>query len=49
MDDEELVLGGDIQQLVCHNIHISGLDRARIYWVEMGGKETVRVTFRRKR
>ena len=49
VDDEELVMGGIIQQLVCTHIHISGVGRARMYWDENGGKETVRNTFRRKR
>ena len=49
VDDEELTMGGQIEQLVCVKIHISGLDRARIYWDERGGKETVRETFRCKR
>ena len=49
MDDEELVMGSTIQQLVCTHIHISGIDRARMYWDEKGGKEMVRNTFRRKR
>jgi hypothetical protein len=48
-DDEELVMGGRIQKLVCKNIHICGLERARSYWDELGGKERVRGTFRRKR
>jgi hypothetical protein len=49
VDDEELVMGCAIQRLVCAHIHVSGGERARIYWEEKGGKETVRNTFRRKR
>ena len=48
-DDQELMMGGRIQQLVCENIHICGLGRARKYWDEMGGKERVRRAFRQKR
>ena len=36
-DDEELMMGGRIQELVCVNIHICGLERARLYWDEKGG------------
>ena len=49
VDDEELVMGCAIQRLVCAHIDVSGGERARIYWEEKGGKETVRNTFRRKR
>ena len=48
-DDEELMMGGRIQELVCVNIHICGAERARLYWDEKGGKERVRRSFRRKR
>jgi hypothetical protein len=47
--DEQLVAGGAIQVLVCNYIKICGKERARIFWDEKGGKETVRNTFRRKR
>jgi hypothetical protein len=50
MSDEELVMGGPIQKLVCIlHLNICGETRARVYWEEEGGKETVRNTFRRKR
>ena len=49
VSDEELAMHGDIQKLVCAKIHICGEERARIFWEEKGGKETVRNTFRRKR
>ena len=39
--DEELVMGGSIQKLVCACINISGGERARSFWEEKGGKETV--------
>jgi hypothetical protein len=39
--DEELVLGGPTQKLVCNNIKICGGDQARVFWEEKGGKETV--------
>ena len=42
-------MGCAIQRLVYAHIHVSGGERARIYWEEKGGKETVRNTFRRKR
>ena len=48
-DDDELKMGGQIQKLVCFNIHICGLRRAQKYWDEMGGRERVRRSFRRKR
>jgi hypothetical protein len=47
--DEEIGMGGSIQKLVCAYINISGSERARSFWEEQGGKETVRKTFRRKR
>jgi serine/threonine-protein kinase RIO1 len=47
--DEELVMGGSIQKLVCTYINICGGERARVFWEEKGGKESVRNTFRRKR
>jgi serine/threonine-protein kinase RIO1 len=46
--DEELVMGGSIQKLVCTYINICGGERARVFWEEKGGKESVRNTFRRK-
>jgi hypothetical protein len=48
--DEELVMGGSIQKLVCTYINICGGERARaFFWEEKGGKESVRNTFCRKR
>ena len=47
--DDELAFGGAVQKLVCADINVSGDKRARIFWDEKGGKETVRNTFRRKR
>ena len=47
--DSDLAMGGNVQKLVCQNINIAGETRARIFWDEKGGKETVRNTFRRKR
>ena len=44
-DDDELKMGGQIQKLVCFNIHICGLERDRVYWAEMGGEERVRHSF----
>jgi hypothetical protein len=38
-----------IQKLVCTYINICGGERARVFWEEKGGKESVRNTFRRKR
>jgi hypothetical protein len=49
VSDSDLKMGGNIQKLVCQNINIAGKTRARIFWDEKGGKETVRNTFRRKR
>ena len=45
----ELMMGEYIQRLVCRHINISRDERARKFWEESGGKETVRKTFRRKR
>jgi hypothetical protein len=47
--DEELVMGGSIQKLLCTYISIGGGERARVFWEEKGGKESVRNTLRRKR
>jgi hypothetical protein len=47
--DEQLVVGGAIQILVCNYIKICGTERARLYWEVHGGKEFVRNVFRRKR
>jgi hypothetical protein len=47
--DGELMMGGNIQKLVCKHINICRHERARMFWDERGGKETVRKTFRRKR
>ena len=47
--DKELMFGGTIQVLVCTDINISDEKRAKLFWDERGGKETVRNTFRRKR
>jgi hypothetical protein len=47
--DSDLVFGGNIQKLVCISLNIAGETRARIFWDDKGGKETVRNTFRRKR
>jgi hypothetical protein len=47
--DDELVMGGNIQKLVCEYINLSGGERARLFWEERGGMETIRNTFRRKR
>jgi hypothetical protein len=47
--DEELVMGGSIQKLVCTYINICGGERARVFWEEKGGKESVLNTFCRKR
>jgi hypothetical protein len=47
--DDELVFGSTIQKLVCADLHISGDNRANIFWQNRGGKDTVRNTFRRKR
>jgi hypothetical protein len=49
VDDQELIMGGPIQKLVCAHINICGEERARKWWNEKGGKETVRNTFRKKR
>jgi hypothetical protein len=47
--DEEIGMGGSIQKLMWAYINISGSERARSFWEERGGQETVRKTFRRKR
>ena len=47
--DCDLAWGRKIQKLVIINLHIEGETRARRFWDETGGKETVRNTFRRKR
>ena len=47
--DQELVVGGNLQRLVCYQINISGNERARKFWNDNGGRETVRMTVCRKR
>ena len=47
--DEYLMMGGQIQKLVAFELHISGLERQRIFWEEQGGMTTVRNTVRKKR
>ena len=49
VEDQELMFGGTIQELVCTDINISDGKRAQLFWDERGGKDTVRNTFRRKR
>jgi hypothetical protein len=46
--NDELVMGGNIQKLVCEYINLSGEDRARLSWEERGGLETIHNTFHRK-
>ena len=47
--DEDLVLNGRIQKLVCNGINIAGVERARLFWEEKGGKVIAQNTFQRKR
>ncbi len=49
MSDEDLVMGGPIQKLVANELHISGIERQRLFWEEQGGMMTVRNTVRKKR
>jgi hypothetical protein len=42
VSDEDLVMGGHIQKLVSYALHISGLERQRLFWEEKGGMITVR-------
>ncbi len=49
VSDEDIVMGGHIQKLVCFELHISGLGRQRLFWEEQGGMTTVRNTVRKKR
>jgi hypothetical protein len=46
---EELVMGGSIQKLVGAYITICGGEMARVFWEEKEGKESLRITFCRKR
>jgi hypothetical protein len=39
VSDEDLVMGGHIQKLVSYELHISGLERQRLFWEEKGGEE----------
>jgi hypothetical protein len=49
VSDEDLVMGGPIQKLVANELHISGIERQRLFWEEQGGMMTVRNTVRKKR
>ncbi len=49
VSDEDLVMGGHIQKLVSFELHISGIERQRLFWEEQGGMTTVRNTVRKKR
>jgi hypothetical protein len=49
VSDEDLVMGGHIQKLVSKELHISGIERQRLFWEEQGGMTTVRNTVRKKR
>ena len=49
VSDEDLVMGGHIQKLVSFELHISGIERQRLFWEEKGGMSMVRNTVRRKR
>ena len=49
VSDEDLVMGGHIQKLVSFELHISGVERQRLFWEEQGGMTTVRNTVRKKR
>ena len=44
VSDEDLVMGGPIQKLVSFELHISGIERQRLFWEEQGGLTTVRNT-----
>jgi hypothetical protein len=44
VSDEDLVMGGHIQKLVSFELHISGVERQRLFWEEQGGMTTVRNT-----
>jgi hypothetical protein len=46
--DDELVMGGNIQKLVCEYINVSGEVRAILFWEERGGMETIRNMVQRK-
>ena len=49
VSDRCLDMGGIIQNHVANYIHVSSVERLRIFWDKHGGRETVRNTFRRKR
>jgi hypothetical protein len=49
VSDEDLVMGGHIQKLVSFELHISGIERQRLFWEEQGGMTTVRNTVCKKR
>ncbi len=44
VSDEDLVMGGHIQKLVSFELHISGIERQRLFLEEQGGMTTVRNT-----
>ena len=47
--DEELQFGSNIQQLICIHLHINSENTASKFWNVWGGREEVRMAFRRKR
>jgi hypothetical protein len=49
VSDACLNMGGIIQKHVANYIHVSSVERLRIFWDKNGGRETVRNTFRKKR
>jgi len=49
VSDACLDMGGIIQKHVANYIHVSNVERLRMFWEKNGGRETVRNTFRRKR
>ena len=44
VSDEDLVMGGHIQKLVAFELHISGVERQRLFWEEQGGMTMVKNT-----
>ena len=49
VNDACLDMGSMIQKHVAKYIHVSSVERLRMFWEVNGGRETVRNTFRRKR
>ena len=47
--DDELKMGSKMQKLICRHLKIDSQQLMEAFWVDWGGKETIRDAIRRKR